>query len=544
MGTLIACLGFAAGCGGDSGGSSSPPAPVKPKIDLVWGARSKTVNAPSSALSVLVKLKAPGAAEQTGTFNRHADPAGYRETVTFPTEVPVAHIEATYEFHANTDAGGPIVGLAYSSADMNTEGFGLDVVTTDGNISSISVPENQKLTVGETRELMYVVKDDAGQNIALAPGSVFWSTSDASVLSLGNLGATGVKRGSSDVTATVDGRGSSPVSVAVTNVAKVIPIAISGSTTPENATNCHVSGNGQVVFGLIEGNPFVWNKTMGVQMIADATDFHSFIPEAVSMDGLVAVGSAVTEAGARQACKFILPSQNSAAGAFAALGALEGSTSFESSATGISADGSVIVGTSASSLGVEAFRIQNGIMVGLGDFSTPDDGISFSSAKGVSGDGSVVIGSARTGDALYRGFRWTAASGFQDIGAVVTPDAIDYHITATAITRSGDQIVGYNDQTPWSWANGVSSVIPVSRFRPVAVGTEAVFGTSPENPAVMFSPTSGGTSIQSLVESLGLTAQLNGFAISNLTDCSAQGDVVVVEGIGPGSSGAFLIVLP
>lgn len=500
--------------------------------------------APSSALSVLVKLKAPGAAEVAGTFNRHADPAGYRETVLFPTEMPVAHIDATYEFHADADAGGPIVAVAYSSADMNAEGNGLDVVTTDGNISSIQVPENQKLTVGETRELMYEVKDDSGQNIALTPGSVFWSSSDATTLTFGNTGANGVKRGSSNVTATLDGRGSSPVEVAVTNVAKVIPIGLPNSSTPDDTSGCHVSGDGKVVYGMVSGVSFVWTKTLGVQTISEPSGFANFIPEAVNQDGTVAVGSAVMTNGSRQAVKFILTNFNSSGGAFVALAALEGSDSLESNATGVSADGSVIVGNSASSLGLEAFRLENGVMTGLGDFSTSDDGVSFSTAEGVSGDGSVVIGTARLGDALYRGFRWTAGGGLEQIGAVVNPDANDLHISATAITRAGDVIAGYDDQTPWSWSNGVSSTIPASRFRPVAAGVEGIFGTSVENPAIMYSATNGSVGIQSLIGTLGLTAQLNGFTISNLTDCSAQGDVVVVEANGPGSSGSFLVILP
>ncbi|MFN9735084.1 MAG: HAF repeat/PEP-CTERM domain-containing protein, partial [Microcystis sp.] len=77
------------------------------------------------------------------------------------------------------------------------------------------------------------------------------------------------------------------------------------------------------------------------------------------------------------------------AASFQGLGDLPGG-GFNSRATGVSADGSVVVGRGFSANGGQAFRWTQGTgMVGLGDLP---EGIFYSSAAGVSADGSVVVG--------------------------------------------------------------------------------------------------------------------------------------------------------
>src|SRR5262247_1739273 len=89
------------------------------------------------------------------------------------------------------------------------------------------------------------------------------------------------------------------------------------------------------------------------------------------------------------------------------LGDLPGG-SFYSSAAGISADGSVVVGMGTSASGYEAFRwTAGGGMVGLGDL--PGGGFA-STAYGVSGDGSVIVGQGYSASG-YEAFRWTAGGG-------------------------------------------------------------------------------------------------------------------------------------
>jgi probable HAF family extracellular repeat protein len=75
---------------------------------------------------------------------------------------------------------------------------------------------------------------------------------------------------------------------------------------------------------------------------------------------------------------------------FIPLGYLAGGTASESISTGVSANGLVAVGYSSSSSGYQVFLwTQAGGMMGLGDLA---GGLFSSSASGVSADGSVVVG--------------------------------------------------------------------------------------------------------------------------------------------------------
>jgi len=100
------------------------------------------------------------------------------------------------------------------------------------------------------------------------------------------------------------------------------------------------------------------------------------------------------------------------------LGDLPGGT-VGSSAKGVSADGSVVVGQSDSASGEEAFRwTSTGGMVALGDLP----GGSFdSSAHGVSADGSVVLGYGNSASGR-EAFIWDATNGMRNLKDVLVND--------------------------------------------------------------------------------------------------------------------------
>jgi uncharacterized membrane protein len=66
-----------------------------------------------------------------------------------------------------------------------------------------------------------------------------------------------------------------------------------------------------------------------------------------------------------------------------------------------------------------------------------------STARGLSGDGSIVIASAGT----TKGFRWTAAGGVQDLGAIA-PSTSN---TPVAIAANGSRIVGTSSARGYAW---------------------------------------------------------------------------------------------
>lgn len=110
------------------------------------------------------------------------------------------------------------------------------------------------------------------------------------------------------------------------------------------------------------------------------------------------------------------------AATFQGVGDLTGGE-FYSIAYGVSAEGSVVVGSSRSDLGTEMFRWESGVMTGLG----------LGWAVSVSGDGEIVVGNY-SGEA----YRWTAQGGMQGLGGLYDNN----DSAANAISTDGLVIVG------------------------------------------------------------------------------------------------------
>lgn len=125
------------------------------------------------------------------------------------------------------------------------------------------------------------------------------------------------------------------------------------------------------------------------------------------------------------------------------LGDLSGGT-FHSEATGVSADGSVIVGTGMSSSGLEVFRwTEAGGMVGLGDLP---GGTFYSIATGVSADGSVITGYSNSSSGT-EAFLWDSENGMQSLRDILSANGIDMTDwslnEAAAISADGLTITGF-----------------------------------------------------------------------------------------------------
>ena len=142
---------------------------------------------------------------------------------------------------------------------------------------------------------------------------------------------------------------------------------------------------------------------------------------------------------------------------FTPLGDLSGG-GFYSYASGVSADGSVVVGRGNSASGGEAFRwTSGGGMAGLGDLSGGDF---YSRASGVSADGSVVVGygvSASGGEA----FRWTSGGGMAGLGDL---SGGGFYSNASGVSADGSVVVGYGVSASggeafiWDNTNGMRSL--------------------------------------------------------------------------------------
>ena len=106
----------------------------------------------------------------------------------------------------------------------------------------------------------------------------------------------------------------------------------------------------------------------------------------------------------------------------------------------MSADGSIIVGTSKSADGFEPFIwTAAGGMLGLGDLP---GGQFYAVAGGASHEGSMVVGRA-SGPAGEQAFKWTAGTGM--IGLARLPGTV--RVSAQAVSDDGSILVGWTDKT-------------------------------------------------------------------------------------------------
>lgn len=171
---------------------------------------------------------------------------------------------------------------------------------------------------------------------------------------------------------------------------------------------------------------------------------------AVSADGSVVVGNNLTVSPGPVPVPVFEAFIWTEAEGMSGLGFLPGGSLY-SSASGISADGQVVVGGSESTLGMQAFRwTESGGMDGLGDLPGGDFD---SSAHDTTADGSIVVGRSNVlGGQLTSSsdpFIWDEVHGMRNLVDVLTNDfglgsaLAGWNLTeATAISDNGKVIIG------------------------------------------------------------------------------------------------------
>jgi probable HAF family extracellular repeat protein len=201
-----------------------------------------------------------------------------------------------------------------------------------------------------------------------------------------------------------------------------------------------VSGNGATVVGE-SGNlasstklAFRWTAASGLVALAPLAGGNgTSSASGISADASVIAGVSGSPTG-DQAVIW------NASGEPRGLGALvEGG---QSEANAITPDGTVVVGASAvSPPRVMAFRWEAGTMVGLGDV---EGGIRFNIARAVSANGRVVVGEAYLPGDFISAFSWTAESGMVALPGY-NPD--DSTRGALGVSSDGSIIVGFGQDT-------------------------------------------------------------------------------------------------
>jgi probable HAF family extracellular repeat protein len=313
-----------------------------------------------------------------------------------------------------------------------------------------------------------------------------------------------------------------------------------------------VSADGTVVVGRSEkfypGGPlraFRWTSDGGMYnlgLFPGADDTQAY---ACSGDGRVVVGAgtALDEQGYlgfERAFKWIAPFGNSDLGP-----TIEFSWAY---ATGVSRDGTVIVGTADSHGGfgpTSAFRWTAATgMVNIG--TLPPGGLGNATvAEGVSGDGTVIVGTSNG-----QAYRWTQVSGMQPLGN--PPNVQVTYSSATASSADGSVIVGsYHTTEGWRafrWTSaggmvglGTAAGDSASTARAVS-GDGNVIGGSGSTFATIWTPTGGMVRLESYLTSHGV--DVAGWTELAAMGLSADGQTLVGAGMHLGLTEAWVARVP
>ena len=155
----------------------------------------------------------------------------------------------------------------------------------------------------------------------------------------------------------------------------------------------------------------------------------------VTPDGQIVLGTCSPSSGGSEVCRWvgIVPE---------ALGVLPGG--LWGYAYAVTPDGSVIVGSSGSTEGHQAFRWEDGVMVGLGDLPDRSYPGFDTDAEDVSADRSVIVGYNGAGRAII----WTRTGGIHDLQHLLTTlygvDLTGWSLErAYGVSANGRTIVGY-----------------------------------------------------------------------------------------------------
>ena len=313
-----------------------------------------------------------------------------------------------------------------------------------------------------------------------------------------------------------------------------------------------VSGDGTTVVGMSDDGtgPMAYRWTAATGMVAlggPAPTPRPINATGVSFDGSVIVGGLGDGAGYRwTAATGLVPIP----GVFGMPW---------SPARGISADGTVVVGDTAHSSGVGPGDAYRWTATG-GTQQLPDvafgDGTTF--ANDASADGSVIVGKSGGGGGSGEAFRWTAAGtvGLGDLGSAFETH-FTYNSQANATSSDGSVVAGYG--TPitssrqafrWTAGTGMVGLAPGAGWTfsqsqawdVSADGSVIVGDAGGSNAAFVWTSATGIRPLANLLQEAGV--DLTGWQIASARSVSADGTVVAGFGFHNGNQEAFVAVIP
>ena len=227
-----------------------------------------------------------------------------------------------------------------------------------------------------------------------------------------------------------------------------------------------ISGDGSIIIGDggffgYKYHTFRWTEAGGMVPMGDMSGTNSCSAFGISSDGSTVVGYCRKTVGGNWTA-FTWSQDSLGVGQFVALNPL--SAGQMNAAYAASENGSIVVGYSEVS--VDGVRYQRAVLWNQGliqDLVGLDRQLTtYSSASGVSADGSVVVGwvSQDLTVQTNHAFRWTAGSGMVDLMANATADILAYQTSeANAVSADGNVVVGmlgyYAGAFRWTAATGM-----------------------------------------------------------------------------------------
>lgn len=278
---LISLALVASGCGGGGGGVGGCGGVLKgAKVTIDYPARSLPAvvsNTLTSALSgaVVVKNAKPGGGDLTINFNRDPGQVGaHSETYNMP-DIDTGTFNASITIYAAANQGGAVVGTATGQDVVDCVSQSLKSVSMIAVIKSVTVTPLTVTVGGGNGQLVFSTKDALNNPVVVSPGSAIFKGVGAAATVTADGIVTPVSGGSIQVTATVDGITSAPVTVTVIN-AGVLPIYHLTEIKPNTTVNNSVQIGGMNASGLVVGaektsstsaTGLVWSKTTGATYV-------------------------------------------------------------------------------------------------------------------------------------------------------------------------------------------------------------------------------------------------------------------------------------
>jgi probable HAF family extracellular repeat protein len=313
-----------------------------------------------------------------------------------------------------------------------------------------------------------------------------------------------------------------------------------------------VSDDGSVIIiesmGMGTSNAYRWTE----EGVLDLVDTFSWV-NAMSSDGSTLVGGKYDGTNAH-AIRWDVTSGT------LALGTLAGDT--HSNATGI-ADNGTIIGISWPDYdGFHGFRWTEGDgMQSLGDLDTTDI-YSTTRPEAISKDGSIIVGMSTNSAGIDEAFRWTEDGGIQGLVGDSDPELTIRESWARLVSDHGEVIVGHRDISGmgreafrWTEDDGMvglealdgfdeilddSFAVAISATGDVIVGGVFSYDDS-VGEAVRWTEADGVQSISSLLIAAGV--DLMGFSLEAAQDVSADGSVIVGTGRSNDEQEAWIVRL-